>query len=599
MSQAAGTFQTVEPGLDDILKYVHSGSWQLPDFQRGWVWDDNRIRALIASVSMSYPIGAIMTMDVSDQIRFLPRFFEGVTLTDKTPPATLVLDGQQRLTSLYLALMSKDAVPTVTEKKKEIKRFYYLDMLKCLDPSADRLDAIISVPETRQITSVFGKVVDLDLSTSEMEFENCMCPLNIIFNLVGYSEWKQAFIKYYESAPEKYQFLNQFDMEVWLRFQQYKIPVINLTKSTPKEAVCQVFENVNTGGVSLTVFELLTATFAADNFQLRKDWEERKLQLQQQNILKGVDESTYLTAVTLLTSYKRSLNYQTAVSCKRKDILKLSLEEYQENANQIISGLQTAAKLLARENIFDNRNIPYQTQLIPLSAICAYLDNRAENDFIKQKLIQWYWCGVLGELYGGANESRYALDMQGVISWLDGGDIPATIRDSNFSPTRLLTLQSRLSAAYKGLYALLMKEGSKDFINGDEIGLTTYFDDAIDIHHIFPAVYCEKMGYNRDQWNSIVNKAALSSRTNRMIGGHQPSTYLTSIKNRENIDSEHLHHILQTHLINPELLENDDFNNFIINRAKSLLDMIEKATGKPIQGRESDEVVNAFGGVLK
>lgn len=65
-------------------------------------------------------------------------------------------------------------------------------------------------------------------------------------------------------------------MEIWLPFQQYKVPVIRLTKETPKEAVCQVFEAVNTGGVSLSVFELLTATFASDNFHLRDDWETKK-----------------------------------------------------------------------------------------------------------------------------------------------------------------------------------------------------------------------------------------------------------------------------------------------------------------------------------
>lgn len=71
------------------------------------------------------------------------------------------------------------------------------------------------------------------------------------------------------------------------------------------------------------------------------------------------------------------------------------------------------------------------------------------------------------------------------------GKIPATIQDANFSPLRLLTLQSRLSAAYKGLMALLMKKGGCDFVNGDPVDIQTYFDQAIDIHHIFPKAYCE------------------------------------------------------------------------------------------------------------
>ena len=100
MAPAAGTFQTIEPSLGELLKDIDTKKIQLPDFQRGWVWDDNRIRALIASVSLSYPIGAVMTMEVSDSVRFHPKIFEGVTITPEVKPDVLVLDGQQRFTSL-------------------------------------------------------------------------------------------------------------------------------------------------------------------------------------------------------------------------------------------------------------------------------------------------------------------------------------------------------------------------------------------------------------------------------------------------------------------------------------------------------------------
>lgn len=598
MTSAVSTFDTIEPNLGEILAKVKSGKIQLPDFQRGWVWDDNRIRALIASVSRSYPIGAITAMEVSNSIRFLPRPFEGVSLRSSVNPDVLVLDGQQRLTSLYLSLLSKKAVPTTTEKKQEIERFYYFDMERCLDPSADRFDAVVSVPVTRQVTSDFGRKIDLDVSTRELEYDAGMIPLNLIFDTSGYAEWQQGFMQHFSYDPEKIQFFNRFNMEIWLRFQQYKIPVIKLSKDTPKEAVCQVFENVNTGGVSLTVFELMTATYAADGFQLRKDWNERKKHLYDNNVLQGVDESAFLTAVTLLTSYKNNLSDKKAVSCKRKDILNLPLESYRENADLIVAGMQSAAKLLAREKIFDRRNLPYQTQLIPLSAICAYLGNRVENDAVKEKLARWYWCGVFGELYGGANESRYALDIQGVIRWLDGGEIPATVRDANFSPTRLLTLQTRLSAAYKGLMALLMKEGSKDFISGDSIELTTYFDNAIDIHHIFPAAYCQKQKFERSKWNSVINKTPLSSRTNRVLGGHKPSTYIQTIQDQHNVNPARLDRIFKTHAIDPGHIRSDDFSGFILQRARALLDMIEEVTGKTIAGRDSEEVTIAFGDTL-
>ncbi len=104
----------------------------------------------------------------------------------------------------------------------------------------------------------------------------------------------------------------------------------------------------------------------------------------------------------------------TAVACKKKDVLKLQLADYKSVANDIEQGLFKAARLLAREKIFDDSNLPYSTQLIPLSAICAQLGDRFEEDPVRKKLTRWFWSGVFGELYGGANEGRYAFDLPDV-----------------------------------------------------------------------------------------------------------------------------------------------------------------------------------------
>lgn len=104
------TFRTAEPALKDVLDAIARGETQLPDFQRGWVWDDQHIRSLIASLSLSYPIGAVMFLEAGGA-PFKPRLFEGVSLTPVLPPRKLVLDGQQRLTSMYLALRSGKPVP--------------------------------------------------------------------------------------------------------------------------------------------------------------------------------------------------------------------------------------------------------------------------------------------------------------------------------------------------------------------------------------------------------------------------------------------------------------------------------------------------------
>jgi hypothetical protein len=109
------------------------------------------------------------------------------------------------------------------------------------------------------IQSGFGRKIELDLSTKEKEYEASLFPLNIIFD-EGADDWEMGYQDFFDYDKVRITFLHNFRREVLIPFQKYKIPVIKLLKETPKEAVCQVFENVNTGGVSLTVFELLTAT---------------------------------------------------------------------------------------------------------------------------------------------------------------------------------------------------------------------------------------------------------------------------------------------------------------------------------------------------
>jgi len=601
MSSPEGTFEINKPLLEEVLKQIHIGAIQLPDFQRGWVWDNEHIRSLIASISKSFPIGAMMMLKTGgNRVRFKPQPIKGVELDNPPYPDKFILDGQQRLTSLYLSIWRSKPVPTTTEKKKKIDRFYYLAMEKCLDPEVDRFDAVVSLPPDKMIKSDFGRKIELDVSTREKEYEHGLFPLALVFYDVEFSEWKMGFHNYFKHDPEKYRFLSRFEHDVWLRFQRYPLLLIELNKDTPKEAVCQVFEKVNTGGVTLSVFELVTATFAADDYQLRKDWEKRKEKLDEHKVLEKVDESSFLTAVTLLSSYFNVQEGKTkAISCKRKDVLALSLDDYKKNADKIEEGFKKAARFLVNEKVYDDRSLPYSTQLIPLSAMCAVLDSRFDQDPVRRKLARWYWCGVFGELYGGANETRFAFDLPEVIDWIDDGKEPRSIRDASFSPTRLLTLKSRLSAAYKGLMAQLMQVGSQDFLSGDPIEVTRYFDLNIDIHHIFPKDYCTKNNLPEDKWNCIVNKAAISSSTNRIIGGNAPGDYLANLEKKHDVESERLDTILESHKINPQFLRNDDFDRFFVNRASNLLDLIEGAMGKSIQGRDSEEVEVRFGASLK
>lgn len=587
------TFDSTKEGLMVLLGDAASGKTQLPDFQRGWVWDDEHIRDLLASVSRAFPIGAVMLLEAGgDEVTFKTRPLEGAH-PDQVEPRHLVLDGQQRLTSLFQSLVSDEPVATRDSKGKPLKRWYYLDINAALDPNVERIDAIIGVPEDRTIRSDFGRHVDLDLSTAELEYENAHFPLNRLGN---YREWRRGFNRFWDNDRGKTELLDRFEEEVLDPFLQFQVPLIALKEEVPKEAVCLVFEKVNTGGVSLTVFELLTATFAADNFELRPDWEARQRRLHELPVLSDVASTDFLQAVTLVSTYQarrsaedRGDDSLPVVSCKRRDILRLTADRYLEWADELEEGFRRAARFLNREHVFDAKFLPYSTQLIPLASLLTVLGRRAEDQGVHDKLVRWYWCGVFGELYGSATESRFARDLPEMLAWIDGGPEPRTIDDANFAPERLLTLQTRRSAAYRGLYVMQLREGARDFRTGEPSTLQTYFDEAIDIHHIFPRKWCQDHDKEPRFFDSIVNKTPLTARTNRIIGGNAPSEYLSSLERNHEVPPEELDDNLRSHFISPEMLRADQFESFFRDRSEAILRVIAQAMGKGLEHDESED----------
>lgn len=583
------SFDSTKRNLYEILKDVNSGKIQLPDFQRGWVWDDDRIKGVIASVAKSFPIGAVMLLETGNEnIRFKTKPVEGVLGLNGTKPEMLILDGQQRITSLYQAIMTNRVVNTRNSKGYEIKRWYYIDMVKALDTDSDLEEAIFSINENKIITENIGRDIILDLSTEENEFKNLMYPVSMVNN---YDEWRTKFIEYWDYDRDKIKFWNEFEKKIIKGFNGYNLPVIVMKKENTKEAVCQVFEKVNTGGVSLTVFELLTASFASDGFDLKADWEDIKNKFKPYKILNKTSNTDIIQAITLYSTFNKRLAAITSgltenipsVSAKRKEMLNLTLSEYLKYRDEIVEGFIKSSKILVENHIFNSRDLPYSTQLVPMAAILAKLGDKIDNVGNKNKLMRWFWCGVFGELYGSANETRYALDMIQVTDWIENNaEEPKTIYDANFSPSRLNTLRTRNSAAYKGVYALMMDENTKDWLSATKIDFSTYFSESIDIHHIFPVAWCEKNNIPRNDYDCIINKTPLSGRTNRIVSGDAPSKYLERLKKYAGVSDSEFNDILRSHLVSPDYMYKDDFYGFFNNRKEQILQRIEKAIGKQI-----------------
>ena len=595
--------KSLDTDLSELMRDVASGKAQLPEFQRSWTWDDNRIIGILASLSQGYPMGAIMRLTYGNEnVKFKYRTIEGVTAHGVVPDY-LVLDGQQRLTSMYRATCCKDPVNPTTEKGKNIKRYYYLDIKKCLDESEDREDAVFSVPADRKVKTNFDRDVVLDLSTRELEYEHEMFPLNIVFDSGAREDWADGYKEFHGYSKEYMEKYKQFRTDVLDTITGYKLPVITLGKETPREAVCKVFENVNTGGVPLTVFELVTATFATYEFDLRKDWEACRDIIWGKNeplntdVMYGVDETAFLTAVTLFTTY----HAETMTTCKKKDVLSLAFEDYQANKAALLEGYKMARKFLFSQYVFRMRDLPYTTQLIPLAAICAEIGRTTFNQPQTQNILsKWFWCGIMGEMYGGANETRYANDMEDVVAAIRGKESQnRTVNAAYFSASRLISLQTRNSAAYKGIMALVYRGRCHDFVQGTTIDIVKSMDEAPDIHHIFPEAYCIKMGYKKEKWNSIVNKTPLLPESNRQIGGEAPSIYSKRVMRKAEIDEVEYRSRVESHLVDYSYFIVDDFDGYFIARAKAIMKAIEAAMGKSIADKGSEQTINIYGVTLE
>lgn len=613
---AGSTFQTNPYDLYKLLEDCHRGIIQLPDFQRSWVWDEDRIKSLIASVSRAFPVGALMTLDSGGAVSFKPRPIEGAPPEAKVAsPQSLLLDGQQRMTSLYQVTLRGQIVETVTPKNKKVKRWFYIDISKALELSGDREEAIIGAPEDRVIRTDFGREVVLDLSTPDKEYAALMYPVSAVFD---WDSWQDGFDKHWrgdehEGVRESFR---AFKRQVLENFKYYRVPVISLDRSTSKEAVCVVFEKVNTGGKPLDAFELVTAMYAADGHELRKDWygddthrgrhrrfvDTLRPADSEAGIIAGVSNTDFLQAVSLFYTRERRREAERAgkqgkelpaVTGNRQALLNLPLSAYKQYEKLIEHGFVQAAKFLHMLHIYRIFDLPYQSQIVPLAAIIADIGEAWEHDANRAKLQLWYWNGVFGELYGSAVESRIARDFMEVPAWLAGGPEPSTVSETIFRADRLKTMRMRLSAAYKGMNALLMKEGAQDFRSGQKFDHTVFFGENVDIHHIFPQDWCKKRGIKPAVYDSIINKTPLSFRTNRIIGGVAPSEYLARLeagdKSAPTMERHRLDTYLRSHLIDPALVRNDSFDKFLADRQRRLLGIIEQVTGKAAYAGEASE----------
>ena len=593
-------FRIEKEDIIDLLNDIDEGRLQLPDFQRDYVWKDVDSRRLIASVARGYPFGALLTIGTGGQTKFMARPLQGVDCGPGNAKE-LLLDGQQRMTSLFMATYSSQPVRTKRSHNKEVKRFYFIDMAIALDPNADFENCIIGVPEDMKLSSYEGKKPGPNLSNEEEQYEWHLFPLNMTFDFIS---WYHSYLSYWKVKGKNLEIrAKEFHKNVIDVIVNYKIPVIQLRSDCTSEAICLVFEKVNVGGEPLDAFELLTAKYASDDFKLRDDWNgpQGKPSLGKKSIIKGpqglevmsrIKPIEFLQGCTLIHtlnerekqgSKKLKGKEISKVSCNRAALLELPCSAYQKYEKQTLDGFLEAGRFLSERQIILHKNMPYPVLIIGLAVAFALLGKEGRSAPAKAKISRWFWTAALSELFRSGSDSRLARDIPELVKWVRGAkNEPPTVAEGRFFEDKLDTLKNRTTDAFKAVYALLLQQECRDFVNGDKISTMDNAQEIVDVHHIFPKAWCEREGYGEKEYDSIVNKTPLSAVTNKELSGRAPSEYLRHIEDKYGIDPADLDKFLETHLIEPKYLRGDQFGKFLESRKEKISEVIWEAMGRRV-----------------
>lgn len=249
----------------------------------------------------------------------------------------------------------------------------------------------------------FNRDIERDLSTRELQFQSEYVPAWYLLDHQA-NEWISEWIERSQLPDRDRSRLWEFVGEVW----HYPISAIELEREASRAAITTVFEHVNTGGLELNAFELLTATFAGErtyqerhghDFRLAEDWKEITEQLGKLAALRELKSTEFLKAITLLETYRRNRasdrDRPPPISSRREDILSLRLDQYLDWRDKVVEGYRWVARFLADQAIYDTKLLSYSSQLVALAAIRVHPGADADKEVVRDRLRQWFWCGVL------------------------------------------------------------------------------------------------------------------------------------------------------------------------------------------------------------
>lgn len=542
--------------LKELLHQVDVGDTVLPNFQRDFVWDPNMTMELIISIADNFPAGSLLRIRNTQNL-FAYREFEGSPPLNGKKPTYLVLDGQQRLTSLYQAFFG------VGDSR------YFLNIRKLL-VGKDFEDCIFHLKYNHKKIATYDDPL--------YQARELILPLRILKGGSGkFTTWLLEVSTRAGTDHERIvlqQELLQMG-ERWIQaIDDYRFPVVTLSDTTSAEAVCTIFETLNRTGVKLSPFELLTARFWHQNVNLRQLWADA---LERYPIIAdfGIDPYYVLQMISLVS--------RANPSCKRSDVLNMEIQSINEFWDPVIEGLNDGLEFLRDEcGVLIPGLLPYYTIVIPIAAIFTKIRGLKGPKIgaSRDKISRWFWCSVFGQRYESSPNSQSAIDAAEIVQWINNDQPPESVTGFKFDPQTLRDTTGRQRAIYRGVLALVLRNKPRDFHTHKVLTPELIAEQHIDDHHIFPNSYLEKRGFSPRLRDCVLNHTLIDRTTNIRISDRAPSDYMLEIYNERG--EPRFDELIQSHLLpigKESPFWNNDFEAFLQWRQGKVWAEISSVTG--------------------
>jgi hypothetical protein len=517
-----------------LLNDIEQGLIKIPQFQRDFVWSKEQSARLMDSIIKGYPIGTFIIWKTKERLRSI-RNIGGVDLPD-TPEGDFiqyVLDGQQRMTSLYASLKG---VIIKRETKNE-------------DFSEDEDIVITDISEKEPGSYI--KLTDL---------------LN-----GGLSLAKKFDEKYHDKLDDYYK-----------RIATYDFPAI-LIKNSSIDIATEIFTRINIGGKKLSVFEIMVAkTYDAErNFDLSEKYDELI------DSLSDVDYDTISEATVLQT-----ISVCLVKECSKKHILKLDKQQFINIWDDVVDAIERAVDYFrSYYRIPVSRLLPYNTLIVPFA---YYFYHHKDKPTGKQQeyLQDYFWRATLTERFSSGVESKIAQDIKKIDMILEN-KLPKYEQGIDARPEAIIQNGwfSTGRSYIKGILCILAYHRPLSFIDNAIVHINNNWlkrANSKNYHHFFPKAYLKKKGEDEFYINHILNITIVDDFLNKKkIKAKAPSQYMKEFKKVNSSIEE----TMKTHLIN-DLNEfgvwEDNYDSFFEKRAE----VISQEIVKRIIPQEAD-IINA------